>query len=504
MAAAHSACCGCATRTSSARPEPPCAICDAARRAGREQPDSQDGTGHSLSGNPMRFERGPLVVRPDTEWQQGCRARPRLVTALTAAAAASLRLPLYHRQEEHRVTGARRRHRVAGFIGSHLTEAALAAGDKVVGIDALTDYYDIAAQAGESRPAAAPTGGSRFVEADLQTADLEAAARRRRRRVPPGRPAGRAPVVVDRFRRLRRAQRDRHPAVAGGGRHDASGALRLRLLVLGLRQCRGLPDRRAGAAAAAQPLRRHQARRRAPVPACTRPTAASARRRCATSPSTGRGSARTWGSTVPRRPRCRRGRCRSTATASRCATSPTSADVVAANLARRPQRRTARYGVNVAGGGCGHRQRSCCSCSAEIVGHELRIERLARAAGRCPGHRRHDRPGARAAGLAAADRSAHGTHRRARLAARAPLRCRRLHCRHSRLLTRPAGPTSGRDAAFALMWDAMAPPGRWLATCYCGVTGRAPAAGRAVVLTWSGPSALTICRFGLREVRVKS
>jgi UDP-glucuronate 4-epimerase len=32
----------------------------------------------------------------------------------------------------------------AGFIGSHLARACLAAGDKVLGVDLLTDYYDVA------------------------------------------------------------------------------------------------------------------------------------------------------------------------------------------------------------------------------------------------------------------------------------------------------------------------------------------------------------------------
>src|SRR5258707_3569083 len=36
------------------------------------------------------------------------------------------------------VTGA------AGFIGSHLSEALLARGDDVVGLDCFTDYYDLA------------------------------------------------------------------------------------------------------------------------------------------------------------------------------------------------------------------------------------------------------------------------------------------------------------------------------------------------------------------------
>ena len=32
---------------------------------------------------------------------------------------------------------------VAGFIGSHLAARLLAQGDDVVGIDCLTDYYDV-------------------------------------------------------------------------------------------------------------------------------------------------------------------------------------------------------------------------------------------------------------------------------------------------------------------------------------------------------------------------
>ena len=41
------------------------------------------------------------------------------------------------------VTGA------AGFIGSHLSEALIAGGDEVVGIDCFTDYYDPALEARE-------------------------------------------------------------------------------------------------------------------------------------------------------------------------------------------------------------------------------------------------------------------------------------------------------------------------------------------------------------------
>jgi nucleoside-diphosphate-sugar epimerase len=58
------------------------------------------------------------------------------------------------------VTGA------AGFIGSHLTEALLAAGDEVVAVDSLTDYYDPAVK--EENAA-----GFALVRADLAEAELE-------------------------------------------------------------------------------------------------------------------------------------------------------------------------------------------------------------------------------------------------------------------------------------------------------------------------------------------
>jgi nucleoside-diphosphate-sugar epimerase len=57
------------------------------------------------------------------------------------------------------VTGA------AGFIGSHLAEALLAAGDEVLGVDAFTDYYD---RSRKERNAA----GIEVLEADLAEAGL--------------------------------------------------------------------------------------------------------------------------------------------------------------------------------------------------------------------------------------------------------------------------------------------------------------------------------------------
>lgn len=60
-------------------------LCDALGVPGASSDSQDDTVMHSLSGNPMRFERGPLVVRPDTEWQRRLPARGRrLVTALTA------------------------------------------------------------------------------------------------------------------------------------------------------------------------------------------------------------------------------------------------------------------------------------------------------------------------------------------------------------------------------------------------------------------------------------
>jgi nucleoside-diphosphate-sugar epimerase len=65
------------------------------------------------------------------------------------------------------VTGA------AGFIGSHLSEALLAAGHDVVGVDAFIDYYPRAVK--EANLAIARADGRfTFHELDLRTADLEA------------------------------------------------------------------------------------------------------------------------------------------------------------------------------------------------------------------------------------------------------------------------------------------------------------------------------------------
>ncbi len=58
------------------------------------------------------------------------------------------------------VTGA------AGFIGSHLTDALLARGDEVLGLDEFNDYYDPAVKRGNLAGALAKPGFA-LVEADI-------------------------------------------------------------------------------------------------------------------------------------------------------------------------------------------------------------------------------------------------------------------------------------------------------------------------------------------------
>jgi UDP-glucuronate 4-epimerase len=59
----------------------------------------------------------------------------------------------------------------AGFIGSHLSERLIGAGHEVTGVDCLTPFY---ARSDKERNLGAlgATGGFRFVEADLRSADL--------------------------------------------------------------------------------------------------------------------------------------------------------------------------------------------------------------------------------------------------------------------------------------------------------------------------------------------
>ena len=61
---------------------------------------------------------------------------------------------------------------VAGFVGSALARRLLADGEQVVGVDALTDYYDPALK--KANLATIPQEGFTFVEGDLNALDLDA------------------------------------------------------------------------------------------------------------------------------------------------------------------------------------------------------------------------------------------------------------------------------------------------------------------------------------------
>jgi nucleoside-diphosphate-sugar epimerase len=61
----------------------------------------------------------------------------------------------------------------AGFIGSHLTEAVLARGDRVLGVDAFTDYYEPSRKR-ENLAEARRDPRFELVEADLGTCDVAA------------------------------------------------------------------------------------------------------------------------------------------------------------------------------------------------------------------------------------------------------------------------------------------------------------------------------------------
>ena len=61
---------------------------------------------------------------------------------------------------------------VAGFVGSTLAKQLLSEGHEVVGIDVLTDYYEVSIKRGNL--ASIPETGFTFVQADLNTVDLGA------------------------------------------------------------------------------------------------------------------------------------------------------------------------------------------------------------------------------------------------------------------------------------------------------------------------------------------
>jgi len=60
---------------------------------------------------------------------------------------------------------------VAGFIGSHLAERLLADGHEVVGVDSITDYYDVRIKRANLEPLQSQAG-FRFVEDSINRVDL--------------------------------------------------------------------------------------------------------------------------------------------------------------------------------------------------------------------------------------------------------------------------------------------------------------------------------------------
>ena len=63
------------------------------------------------------------------------------------------------------VTGA------AGFVGSHLVDALVARGDRVLGIDCFTPYYDVAQK--KANAAAIANPAFELIDVDLRVADIE-------------------------------------------------------------------------------------------------------------------------------------------------------------------------------------------------------------------------------------------------------------------------------------------------------------------------------------------
>ena len=174
------------------------------------------------------------------------------------------------------VTGA------AGFIGSHLAEALEAAGHEVVGLDCFTDYYDPALKEENAR-------GREVRRVDLAEDELDLA--RLRRRLPPRGPAGRRAASATSSRSTCAATCSRRSGCSRRPRRPACASS-------------GPRRRRSTATPSATRRRRTPSRGRArrtgsrsspasTSPAPTAATSASTRSRCATSPSTARGSGRT-------------------------------------------------------------------------------------------------------------------------------------------------------------------------------------------------------------------
>ena len=154
------------------------------------------------------------------------------------------------------VTGA------AGFIGSHLCEALLERGDRVVGLDAFTDYYARSDKEANLRGLRERPGFT-LVEEDLNSRQPAGARRRHGRRLPPGRPARRPGQLRRHVLDLPQRQPDGDPARLRD-RRSRRPPRRLRVVLVGLRQRQELPDHRAQPGPPGVALRRDEALLRAP------------------------------------------------------------------------------------------------------------------------------------------------------------------------------------------------------------------------------------------------
>ena len=103
----------------------------------------------------------------------------------------------------------------AGFIGSTVTEALLALGCRVTGVDALTDYYDPALKH-ENMAGFRDHPDFTFVQEHLEDLDAVALLAGRRACLPPGGPGRGARQLGRLVRRLPELQHHGHPAPAGG------------------------------------------------------------------------------------------------------------------------------------------------------------------------------------------------------------------------------------------------------------------------------------------------
>ena len=228
----------------------------------------------------------------------------------------------------------------AGFIGSHVADRRLGRGDRVVVLDDFNDYYDPRRK--RANVAAHLTSPRyRLVEGDIRDralvfrlfaeehfdAVVHLAARAGVR------PSLEQPVLYEEVNCVGDA------APPGGGRRARKAALRVRLLVVGLRDQLEAPVRGGRSDRAADLALRHHETRRASC-TCSRPTISTVSRRpaCGSSPSTGRASARRWRSRASSGASRRTSRFRSSGTAARAGTTPTS--TTSPTASRRPWRRT--------------------------------------------------------------------------------------------------------------------------------------------------------------------